>query len=144
MFGRGFHAHDYSDRDAIVMRCCFFDSRKMDPGIRRGDSWIASLTLAMTKNMHTHSEIVVLPYTPQQMFELVVDIEQYPRFLPWCRAARVIERQAEYFIGELVISFNHLTERYTSKVTAMAPQETPSPLAGEGGGERWKILYFRI
>ncbi len=47
---------------------------------------------------------------------MVLDVEKYPEFLPWCRAARIIERHEGYFLGELVISFNHLTERYTSKV----------------------------
>lgn len=67
--------------------------------------------------MHTHSEVHPSPYTPEQLKSMVLDIERYPEFLPWCRAARITERHAEYFLGELVISFNHLTERYTSKVS---------------------------
>lgn len=50
---------------------------------------------------------------------MVLDVEKYPEFLPWCRAARIIERRDDYFLGELVISFNHLTERYTSKVISL-------------------------
>lgn len=73
--------------------------------------------------MHSYSETCVLPYTPEQMFRLVVDIEKYPEFLPWCRAARIVSRETMAFMGELVISFSHLTERYTSRVTPTPPTE---------------------
>lgn len=71
--------------------------------------------------MPHYSETRILPYTPAQLFGLVVDIEQYPKFLPWCRAARIIERGADAFVGELIVSFSHITERYTSRVTPHAP-----------------------
>jgi coenzyme Q-binding protein COQ10 len=67
--------------------------------------------------MHSYTETCVLPYSPEQLFALVVDIEKYPEFLPWCRGARVLSREKDSFLGELVISFSHLTERYTSRVT---------------------------
>lgn len=73
--------------------------------------------------MPAHSEIRHSPYSPRELFDLVADVERYPEFLPWCRAARVTERKPDYFIGELIISFSHLTERYTSKVTPRAPQD---------------------
>lgn len=71
--------------------------------------------------MPAHSEVRQSPYTPQQLFDLVVDIEKYPEFLPWCRAARITERKPDYFVGELIISFSHLTERYASKVVPTPP-----------------------
>lgn len=75
--------------------------------------------------MHTYSETRLLPYSPQQLFALVVDVEKYPEFLPWCRGARVVSREADgAFLGELIISFSHLTERYTSRVTSIAPDGT--------------------
>ena len=74
--------------------------------------------------MPTYSETRVLPYSPAQLFELVRDIEKYPEFLPWCRGARILSREEDAFTGELVISFCHLTERYTSRVTPVAPSAT--------------------
>lgn len=72
--------------------------------------------------MHRYSETKILPYSPAQLFAMVVDIEKYPQFLPWCRGARIISREASgTFLGELIISFSHLTERYTSRVTPLAP-----------------------
>ncbi len=78
--------------------------------------------------MHSYTETKLLPYSPAQIFALVADIEQYPEFLPWCRAARVVRREGDgAFLGELIISFSHLTERYTSRVV-------PVPPAGDAAG----------
>jgi coenzyme Q-binding protein COQ10 len=75
--------------------------------------------------MHTYSETKLLPYTPEQLFALVIDIEKYPEFLPWCRAARIVSREAnDAVLGELMISFSHLTERYTSRVMPTHPGNT--------------------
>ncbi|WP_170480252.1 type II toxin-antitoxin system RatA family toxin [Ruegeria arenilitoris] len=71
--------------------------------------------------MPTHSETRTLPYTAQQMYELVGDVSRYPEFLPWCAAARI---RRTYSIGEgmvmeadLVISFKVFRERFGSRVT---------------------------
>jgi coenzyme Q-binding protein COQ10 len=69
--------------------------------------------------MPTYTETRILPFTPEQLFVLVIDIEKYPKFLPWCRGARIVSRESDgSFIGELIIRFMNLTERYTSKVVA--------------------------
>jgi len=66
--------------------------------------------------MPTHAEKRVLPYTPQQLFDLVADIERYPEFLPWCVAARVRERHDDRLVAEMIIGFKMLRERFTSRV----------------------------
>jgi len=38
--------------------------------------------------MTTHSESRVMPYSAQQMYDLIAKIEDYPEFLPWCAAVR--------------------------------------------------------
>lgn len=71
--------------------------------------------------MPAHSEQQISPYTTRQLFELVADIERYPDFLPWCRAARILERKENELMAELVISFSHMTESYTSRVVLTPP-----------------------
>ena len=39
--------------------------------------------------MPTHAEKQIVPYTPEQLFDLVADVGKYPQFLPWCVGARV-------------------------------------------------------
>ncbi len=74
--------------------------------------------------MPTHSETRTLPYTAQQMYDLVADVGQYPEFLPWCAAARIKSRVpqggAEVMTADLVISFKVFRERFGSRVTLWA------------------------
>ncbi|WP_299546444.1 type II toxin-antitoxin system RatA family toxin [uncultured Tateyamaria sp.] len=70
--------------------------------------------------MPTHSETRFLPYTAQQMYDLVADVGEYPQFLPWCAAARVrtVTQQGDSQVMEadLVISFKVFRERFGSRV----------------------------
>lgn len=66
--------------------------------------------------MPSHHETQRLPYTREQLFALVADIEKYPQFLPWCRAARIHERGESYLVAELLIAFKGIRESYTSRV----------------------------
>ncbi|WP_298290969.1 type II toxin-antitoxin system RatA family toxin [uncultured Litoreibacter sp.] len=71
--------------------------------------------------MPSHSETRTLPFTADQMYELVADVASYPEFLPWTAAARIKSREdqggVEIVIADLVISFKVFRERFTSKVT---------------------------
>ncbi len=72
--------------------------------------------------MPVHSEKRILPYSAQQMYDLVADVPRYPEFLPWNSAARIRSRQMqadgrELVLAELVISFKVFRERFTSRVT---------------------------
>jgi len=71
--------------------------------------------------MPTHAEQRLLPYTPEQLFDLVADIERYPEFLPWCVGARIKSRQENLLIADLVIGFKMIRERFTSRVTLDRP-----------------------
>lgn len=71
--------------------------------------------------MANHAERRALPYTPEQMYALVADVERYPEFLPWCRAARITSRDGNIIYADLVIGFKMFRERFTSKVTLNEP-----------------------
>jgi len=72
--------------------------------------------------MPTHAEKRILPYSPEQLFEMVADVERYPEFLPWCVAARIRRREGTVFFADLVIGFKMVRERFTSKVTLVPGQ----------------------
>ena len=74
--------------------------------------------------MPTHAEQRLLPYQPQQLFDLVADVERYPEFLPWCKAARVRQRESEerQIVADLVVGFKMVRERFTSRVD-LEPEE---------------------
>ena len=62
-----------------------------------------------------------MPYTAQQMYDLVADVGAYPKFLPWCAAARIRsvtpDGDAQVMAADLVISFKVFRERFGSRVT---------------------------
>ncbi|MFQ5784175.1 MAG: type II toxin-antitoxin system RatA family toxin [Alphaproteobacteria bacterium] len=72
--------------------------------------------------MPTHAEQRVLPYSPEEIFDLVATIEQYPHFLPWCRSARITRREDNVVYADLVIGFKMVRERFSSKVTLKRPE----------------------
>lgn len=71
--------------------------------------------------MPRHSEVRRLPYTPEQMFDLVADIASYPRFLPWVSAVRIRSNGASETVADLVVGFGGLKERFTSRVRKERP-----------------------
>ncbi|SPJ22840.1 type II toxin-antitoxin system RatA family toxin [Palleronia abyssalis] len=71
--------------------------------------------------MPKHHETRKLPYTADQMFDLVADVKEYPKFIPWISAARITSRRetesGEVLEADLVISFKVFRERFRSRVT---------------------------
>ena len=66
--------------------------------------------------MTVHAEKRVIPYSPEQLYELVADVRSYPEFLPWCIAAR-IRHQDDYALeADLIIGFQMFREKFTSYV----------------------------
>ncbi|MFY0680024.1 MAG: type II toxin-antitoxin system RatA family toxin [Thalassovita sp.] len=78
--------------------------------------------------MPTHSETRPLPYSAQQMYDLVADVAAYPQFLPWCAAARIrsVTDQTDgtqVMEADLVISFKVFRERFGSRVVLNSDQK---------------------
>lgn len=71
--------------------------------------------------MPTHAEKKFIPYTPEQMFDLVADVERYPEFLPWCTGSRIRKREENRLTADLMVGFKMVRERFTSKVTLDRP-----------------------
>lgn len=66
-----------------------------------------------------------VPYSYEAAFSLVSDIASYPRFIKWVKVMRVSERRqagpkAETFIGDAIVRFRGLAERFRTQVTADA------------------------
>jgi coenzyme Q-binding protein COQ10 len=71
--------------------------------------------------MPKYEEKKILPYAPEQLFDLVMDIEQYPDFLPWCIGARIVKREGDIVTADLVIGWKLIREKFRSKVTLTRP-----------------------
>ena len=71
--------------------------------------------------MPRHSETRFLPYTPDQLFDLVADVANYDKFLPWVVAVRVRSSSETETVADLVVGFNAFKERFTSRVIKDRP-----------------------
>ena len=64
-----------------------------------------------------------LPYSAQQMFDLVADVGRYGEFLPWVIATRVRSDSETEMIADMVVGFKSLRESFTSRVAKIRPRE---------------------
>ncbi len=71
--------------------------------------------------MPSFSERTLLPYRPDQLFDLVADVGRYPEFLPWCVGARVRSRTERELVADLTIGFGPFRESFTSRVGLERP-----------------------
>lgn len=56
-----------------------------------------------------------VPFSAEQMFALVADVESYPRFLPWCSEAHVVSRQENEITASLALSKGGLRQSFTTR-----------------------------
>lgn len=63
-----------------------------------------------------------VPYTTEQMFDLVNDVEQYPKFLHWCRGARVEATQGNTVEATLDIGVPGFHQSFRTRNTLTRPQ----------------------
>lgn len=71
--------------------------------------------------MPRHSEQRFLPYTPDQLFDLVADVKRYDEFLPWVTAVRVRSSSETEMVADLIVGFGAFRERFTSRVAKERP-----------------------
>ncbi len=72
--------------------------------------------------MPTHAEHKLVPYTAEQMFELVADVGKYHEFLPWCAASRLRTDTDTELTADLTIGFGPFRESFTSVVALERPR----------------------
>jgi coenzyme Q-binding protein COQ10 len=70
----------------------------------------------------THAEKRTLPYSCEQLFDLVAGVEKYPEFLPWCKASRITKRDGKVFYADLIIGYKMVQEKFSSRVTLDVPK----------------------
>ncbi|MDD3181541.1 MAG: type II toxin-antitoxin system RatA family toxin [Alphaproteobacteria bacterium] len=86
--------------------------------------------------MPRHFEKRILPYTCEQVYALVADVEHYPDFLPWCIEANVIRNEENCMRAILSVGYKSFRETFTSLVRL----EPPHAITVEYGGGPLKHL----
>ncbi len=65
--------------------------------------------------MTTINKSALVPYSPEQMFKLIDDIEAYSDFLPWCGKATEIARDKKNVEASILISHSGLNKEFTTQ-----------------------------
>ncbi|MCB2047151.1 MAG: type II toxin-antitoxin system RatA family toxin [Novosphingobium sp.] len=68
-------------------------------------------------------ETRVLPYSAEQMYDLVADVGRYGEFLPWVIATRVRSDDGHEMIADMLVGFKALREKFASRVIKQRPEE---------------------
>jgi ribosome-associated toxin RatA of RatAB toxin-antitoxin module len=58
---------------------------------------------------------VLLWYSPHEMYALVIDVPSYPKFLPWCERAEVLDRDAHGMTARLTLGFGGMRHAFTTR-----------------------------
>lgn len=66
--------------------------------------------------MPHHHERKALPFSADQMYDLVTDVRRYAEFLPWVAAVRVRSDGDQEMMADLVVGFKALKETFSSRV----------------------------
>lgn len=88
----------------------------------------------------------LVPYSAQQMFELVSQIEHYPDFLPWCSAAEIQSATPDCVVATLGIAFKGIRQTFTTQnrhtgTTAIDMSLVDGPFRQLTG--RWDFIVLR-
>ena len=58
---------------------------------------------------------VLLWYSPREMYDLVVGVERYPEFLPWCERAEVLEQEEDAVTARLSLAYAGVRHAFTTR-----------------------------
>ena len=73
--------------------------------------------------MKTVKKSVLIWYSPAEMYRLVVDVDAYPQFLPWCDKARVVSHEDNGMVAEIGIAFGGIHQTFTTRNIHVVDQQ---------------------
>ena len=66
--------------------------------------------------MHSLKKSKPSQFTAEIIKDIVLDVEKYPEFLPWCKYVNVLSKEVKIFTAEMVVAFKGFQEKYVSEV----------------------------
>jgi ribosome-associated toxin RatA of RatAB toxin-antitoxin module len=72
--------------------------------------------------METHKRLLI-PYSAEQMFDLIEAAEHYPAFMPWCARAVIVERSDEVVIADIGVNFRGVSFEFRTRNPKRRPVE---------------------
>lgn len=65
--------------------------------------------------MENVTRSALVPYTRQEMFALVSDVDAYPDFLPWCNGARTLSRSGDEVEARIEFAVGGVAKSFTTR-----------------------------
>ena len=65
--------------------------------------------------MESIDRSALLPYTPHEMFVLVIDASAYPQFMPWCSSAEILSYENDEMVARLDFSVGGISRSFTTR-----------------------------
>lgn len=62
-----------------------------------------------------------MPYAPEDIYQLVEDINRYPEFLPWCKSANILRKIDNVVEARLTLTKSGITKNFATR-NLMTPQ----------------------
>jgi len=63
----------------------------------------------------------LVSFSPEQMFDLVIDVERYPQFLPWVSGAQLHEKSERELLASMEMQRSGVRERFSTRNTFERP-----------------------
>lgn len=92
--------------------------------------------------MSIHEAGRTLLYTPEQVFDLVADVERYPAFLPGWVAARIVARDGDVWRVDQVVRFAYIRYRFETRSIHDRPRRIAITAADHGPFRRLRLIWL--
>ncbi|CAH8489686.1 unnamed protein product [Schistosoma curassoni] len=93
---------------------------------------IFSFGPTFTKKSQSYKERRLLGYSPENMFDIAIDVGRYSEFIPWCNQSTVLEQGENNMLACLGVGFPPLSESYMSRITFQRPKHLKSVAQNAG------------
>ncbi|XP_020779720.1 coenzyme Q-binding protein COQ10 homolog, mitochondrial-like [Boleophthalmus pectinirostris] len=118
-------AHGHPRRTLLrpIGSCCALMDRRtaqalvpLTSTVRSRRSFI-NLAAAICPRRMEYSECRTFGYTPEQIYNIVANVDEYSHFVPWCKKSRTAKTRNGQVLAELMVGFPPVLERYISELT---------------------------
>ncbi len=73
--------------------------------------------------MKTVTKSVLIWYSAPEMYGLVIDVDQYPKFLPWCDQARALCTDENGMLAEIGLAIGGMHQTFTTRNEHVADRQ---------------------
>ncbi|KAJ0001175.1 hypothetical protein NQD34_006195 [Periophthalmus magnuspinnatus] len=120
---RATRGHSKRTQTRPIGPCCSLLSRVMALPLAPVTSTVRSrrsfinLAASVSPRRMEHSECRTFGYTPEQIYNIVADVDQYSHFVPWCKKSRTAKTRNGQVLAQLMVGFPPVLEHYISELT---------------------------